>query len=97
MNQEKHTVRVTICGTEYPIKADADPTYIMRIAQYVDTRMRAIPDTASSTPSLMGVAILTALSIADELHREREEKARVITQLDDQIATLVRQLDEVLV
>lgn len=96
MSEEKHTVRVSICGTEYPIKADADPTYILRIAQYVDAKMRAIPDDTSTTHSLTGVAILTALSIADELYREREERQRVITELTDQIAALIRRLEQAL-
>ena len=43
MSQDKHTVRVKIYGTEYPIQAEADPAYIQKIAQYVDERMHEIP------------------------------------------------------
>lgn len=96
MSEAIYTVRVNIYGTEYPIKADADPTYILRIAQYVDTKMRTIPDDAATTHSLVGVAILTALSIADELYREREDKQKVIMELDDHIATLIQRLDQAL-
>jgi cell division protein ZapA len=93
MSQDKHTVRVHIFGTEYPIQAEADPAYIQKIAEYVDSRMREITGGAHSTA---GVAILTALNIADELYREREEKEKALSQLNDQIDALVRRLDQAL-
>ena len=95
MSQERHTVRVTIYGTEYPIQADADSAYIQKIAQYVDTRMHEIPS-GSTALSIMGVAILAALNIADELHREREERQHALAELNDNIETLIRRLEQVL-
>lgn len=95
MSQDKHTVRVKIYGTEYPIQAEADPTYIQEIAQYVDKMMHEIPG-ASAKQSLVGVAVLTALNIADELYKEREDKARTITALDDRLSALIRRLEQTL-
>lgn len=93
MSQEKHTVRVKIYGTEYPIQANADPAYIQEIAQYVDARMHEIP-ADSTTHSLIGVAILTALNIADELYRERESNQKAITKIEEQLSALVRRLEQ---
>ena len=95
MSQDKHTVRVKIYGTEYPIQAEADPAYIQKIAQYVDERMHEIPGD-STKQSLVGVAILTALNIADELYKERENKEQTITALDDQITDLIHRLEQAL-
>ena len=95
MSAEKHTVRVTIGGTEYPVQADADPAYIQTIAAYVDRRMHEIPGAAASQ-SLAGVAILTALNIADELHKERQEKETALNSLDERLAILIRRLDQAL-
>ena len=94
MSQEKHSVLVKIYGTEYHINAEEDPDYIQRIAQYVDDRMHEI--SRASTNSLAGVAILTAMDIAHELHKEREGKGRDTSATDDRIADLIRRLDQVL-
>lgn len=98
MSQGKNTVRVHIFGMEYPIHAEEDPDYIQKIAAYVDRRMREIPD-STATRSLASVAILTAVTIADELHKEREgrdEKEKSLSSLDDKIIALIQRLDQVL-
>ena len=35
-------IKITIFGQEYSVKAPADPTYIKKIAEYVDTKMREV-------------------------------------------------------
>ncbi|SVB20225.1 uncharacterized protein METZ01_LOCUS173079 [marine metagenome] len=94
MSQEKGSVQVKIYGTEYPIKSEEDPDYIQKIAQYVDNRMHEI--SRGSTNSLPGVAILTAMEIAHELHKEREGKESDASVVDDRLAGLIRLLDRVL-
>ena len=98
MSQEKNTVRVHIFDTEYPIHAEEDPDYIQKIAAYVDRRMREIPG-STATRSLASVAILTAITIADELHKEREgrdEQEKSLSSLDDKIIALIQRVDQVL-
>ena len=94
MSQEKRSVQVNIYGTEYHIKADEEPDYIQKIAQYVDDRMNEI--SRGSANSLPGVAILTAMDIAHELHQEREGKETDTSAVDDRLADLIRLLDRVL-
>ena len=36
------SVKVTIYGTEYPVKGDADPEYIRSVAAYLDGKMREV-------------------------------------------------------
>ena len=98
MSQGSHTVHVNIFGTEYPIHAEEDPDYIQQIAAYVDQRMHEVPG-SSTTRSLASVAILTAVRIADELHKEREgrvEQDKSLSSLDEKIIALIQRMDQVL-
>ena len=98
MDDDKVTVRVNICGTEYPIQAEEEAEYIQRIAAYVDERMREVP-VSVTMQSLTSVAVLTAIRIADELHKEREkQKEHVVSEStqDERITDLIRRLDELL-
>ena len=98
MDDEKVTVRVNICGTEYPIQAEEEAEYIQRIAAYVDERMREVP-VSVTMQSLTSVAVLTAIRIADELHKEREQKqehAGSESMRDKRISDLIRRMDELL-
>ena len=71
MNEELRSIRVSIFGRDYNIKGGSDEEYIMNLAEYVDSVMRDIADKAGSLSSGR-VAILAALNIADEMHKERQ-------------------------
>lgn len=68
----KREIKVEICGRSYVIKGEEEEDYILRLAQYVDKKMREVSQTPASVPSL-NTAVLTALNIADELFKLREE------------------------
>lgn len=93
MNENRTIVRIQILGAEYPIEADADPAYTQKIAAYVDSRLREIPESGASQ-SLARMAILAALNIADDLHKERQEKESILAILEARIDQLVRRLDQ---
>jgi cell division protein ZapA len=88
----RQSTTVEICGTEYRIFADAPPEYIAEVARYVDQMMQRVHERAqiSSTARL---AILTALHIADQLFREREKRADVLSRVDEK-AEMLRLLIE---
>jgi cell division protein ZapA len=86
-------IRVTIFGTEYPIKGDADPHYIMEVAEYVDQKMRNIAKNAPMQSSLK-VAILAALNIADELFKARTGKDKVMSELENKIDEIIDSIDK---
>ena len=91
MATEPDTLSVTIFGSEYKIKG-ADPDYIGEVAAYVDAKMRELERRLSSgTPAK--IAILTSLNIADELFRERNERARLVTDLKGKARTMGSALD----
>lgn len=73
-----------IFGTEYRIKGEADAEYIRRVASYVDSKMQQIAQ-ASATGSVAKLAILTAVNIADELFRERQDRERALAALAERL------------
>ena len=65
-------VKVQIFGQTYTIHGDLDPTYVQKLASFVDEKMRAISD-ATATVDTHKIAVLAALSIADELHSTQRD------------------------
>jgi len=86
-NDEGNVLKVSIYGTEYPIKGATDTEYIRQVAEYVDSKMRDI-DQSTSVKSSLKVAILAAINIADELFREREEKRDLVQRFEEKISHL---------
>jgi cell division protein ZapA len=85
------SIKVEIFHQTYPIQGDLDEVYIRRIASYVDEKMKAISE-MSSTIDTQKVAVLTALAIADELHRLREERGEreeILKEQAERCLTLV--------
>ncbi|MEW6108820.1 MAG: cell division protein ZapA [Nitrospirota bacterium] len=86
------SVEVNILGQKYTIKGDAPEDYIIKLAAFVDERLKEVH---SNSPNItpLKAAILASLSIADELYKLREaqekatrdieEKANVLTGLFD--------------
>ena len=87
MVERDGSVKVNIFGTDYPIKGDADPEYVEKIAQYVDKKMREVSK-CLSLPSTTKVAILAAMNITDELFKERTEREKTITELEERAAEI---------
>src|SRR5678809_108496 len=60
------SVRVEIFDQAYNLRG-SDADYILKLAEYVDGKMRAVAE-ATSTVDTMRLAVLAALNIADEYH-----------------------------
>lgn len=71
MNEELRSIRVSIFGRDYNIKGGSDEDYIRNLAEYVDSVMKDIADNAGALSSGR-IAILAALNIADEMHKNRQ-------------------------
>ncbi|UCG61984.1 MAG: cell division protein ZapA [Candidatus Zixiibacteriota bacterium] len=88
-------VMVNIYGEEYPITGGGNPAHISRIAKYVDAKMReAAKD--SRVVARDKVAILAAMSIASELHGEKETREHSGEQYDARIDDILARLDKAL-
>lgn len=58
-------VTVEILGVQYPIKGDVEPERIMRVAAWLNERLRKTAQ-SNSRLSPNQVAVLTAMNLADD-------------------------------
>jgi cell division protein ZapA len=89
------SVRVEIFDQAYNLRG-SDPEYILKLAEYVDSKMRAVAE-ATNTIDTVRLAVLAALNIADEYHlmrRKQEENGSMDYQKRAHV--LASALDEVL-
>ncbi len=89
------TIRVEIYNQTYNIRSDGDTEYLTRLADFVDSRMREISSGTLTVDSLK-VAILAALHIADELHRQKQTYEQADAQLALRSAECAEMLDRLL-
>ena len=64
---DKNTVRVTILGQSYTLRAQGDPKEVELLAQSVDVLMHSIADKSPNADSGR-VAVLACLHLADKLN-----------------------------
>lgn len=81
------SIRVQILGREYALRVqEGDEAHPRRIASSLDARMRQFNE-AHPEQAELTTAVMTALTLAEELFLQRE-------QYDDGTAALTRELDE---
>jgi cell division protein ZapA len=93
-NPVNGSVRVEIFDQIYNLRG-SDADYILKLAEYVDGKMRAVSEQTSTVDSVR-LAVLAALNIADEYHllkRRLQTPAPEVRQRTDRLANA---LDEVL-
>lgn len=93
MDSSKNRVRVNIYGEEYTVRSDGDMDYIVRVADYIDKKMRFIAEKMPNK-SPTRVAVLTALNVADELFREREEGENDLSAVEKRASDIISMLDD---
>ena len=89
------SIRVEIYNQTYNIRSDGDNDYILRLAEFVDGKMREISSGTLTVDSLK-VAILAALHIADEYHQLKNQQEQADAQLASRSAECAEMLDRVL-
>lgn len=82
VKREKTRVRVVIGGEEYVLRGDAPPEYIQQVAKIVDETFSRLQATYPNVPRHR-VAILTAMHLADEIHRLRRETDELTKLLEE--------------
>ncbi|MDI6739109.1 MAG: cell division protein ZapA [Candidatus Edwardsbacteria bacterium] len=81
---KKPGIKVEIYGSEYRIKGDADGDYVKRVAAYVDEKMKQVSQLTTDS-AVSKIAILAAINIADELFKERDQRARAAMELSEKL------------
>jgi cell division protein ZapA len=88
-------VTVEIAGQRYPIRSGLDERYVAELAAYVDLKMRAAVDAAPES-DMVGLAILVALNIADDVFRARQQQSTAHGELNERALQLEQLVDAVL-
>ena len=84
---------VEIFGRSYLIKGEGDESTTRQIAEYVDRKMQEVSENSPNV-SPSKVAILAALTIANELFQVREQNDTAATLLDSKASQLLSLLEK---
>ena len=88
------SVRVEIFDQAYNLRG-SDPEYILKLAEYVDAKMRAVAE-ATNTIDTARLAVLAALNIADEFHLLKRKQESGTTDYQKRAQLLANAIDEAL-
>jgi len=88
------SVRVEIFDQVYNLRG-SDADYILKLAEYVDGKMRAVSEQTVTVDSVR-LAVLAALNIADEYHLLRRSLETSTPEVRQRASKLASALDEVL-
>jgi len=88
------SVRVEIFDQVYNLRG-SDADYILRLAEYVDAKMRAVSEQTSTVDSVR-LAVLAALNIADEYHLLKRGMETRSPEVRQRTKKLTNALDEIL-
>jgi cell division protein ZapA len=89
-----NSVRVEIFDQTYSLRG-SDPDYIEKLAEYVDSKIRAVAEQTTTVDSLR-LAVLAALNIADEYHLLKRKYDSVASEYSRRALDLSGALDEAL-
>ena len=93
-NAANGSVRVEIFDQVYNLRG-SDAEYILRLAEYVDGKMRAVSQQTATVDSVR-LAVLAALNIADEYHLLKRRLEEASPEARQRASKLASALDEVL-
>jgi cell division protein ZapA len=88
------SVRVEIFDQVYNLRG-SDAAYILKLAEYVDGKMRAVSEQTATVDSVR-LAVLAALNIADEYHLLKRQLEPPSPEARQRASKLANALDEVL-
>ncbi|MGA9641273.1 MAG: cell division protein ZapA [Terriglobales bacterium] len=88
------SVRVEIFDQVYNLRG-SDADYILKLAEYVDAKMRAVSEQTSTVDSVR-LAVLAALNIADEYHLLKRSVETSEPEVRQRASKLASALDEIL-
>lgn len=92
---EPKVVHVEIQGQRYPIRTTLDPKYVQDLAAYVDRKMSLAAEASPSSDTL-GLAVLSALNIADEFFRIHDQQLDRTDRLTERALALEQIVDQAL-
>jgi len=88
----KKAIEVSIMGQKFLIKSDSNEDYVTQIAGYVDGKVNEVLNNTKAVASVQ-VALLTAMNIADEFYKFRNDKADRIGRVEKKIQDMIELID----
>lgn len=89
----KTLVEVEIFNQTFTVTSEDDEQYVRQIASYVDERMRQIGETTRTALPLR-VAIMAALSVADDYHKACKREAEIRQEVERSSALLLERIEQ---
>jgi len=89
----KKALDVEILGQRLTISSDADESYMLKVAGYVDEKMQELERSARSVAK-SNIPILAALNIADEYYRLKDANDAILSRLNQLSKKLSTTLSE---
>ena len=89
----KRLIEVEVFGQTFTVNSEDDEKYVRQLASYVDQRMRQVGGTAKTSVSLR-VAIMAAMSIADEYYKASRREAEIEEEAARLSALLVERMEQ---
>ena len=81
------SVEVYILGQKYTMKGDAPEEHIQQLASFVNDKIKEVYDKLPNITPLKAT-ILAAITIADELHRIRNEEESLTKSIEEKAVAL---------
>lgn len=90
----KQSVEVELAGQKLVIRTDEGSEYVQELADYVDAQLRQLAPERRSTFNLQRMALLVAISLADELFREKDLHRQFRQRMSAKLEALDAALDD---
>jgi cell division protein ZapA len=89
----KRLIEVEVFGQTFTVNSEDDEKYVRQLASYVDQRMRQVGGTAKTAVPLR-VAIMAAMSIADEYYKASRREAEIEEEAARLSSLLVERIEQ---
>lgn len=88
----KRSVKVSLAGQTFSIRTDAKPQYVKDLAAFVTKQMNKAKQ-SGKVATTQTLALLAAMTIADELFQLRQEKSELKRQVRERSQRILRYLE----
>lgn len=90
----KRTVQIEIAGARYRMSADADETYLQRLAEIVNERVQALGPKAARAATPAQLLAVVALGLAEDLEASERQRDKLEAKTRQVVHTAIRRIDE---
>ena len=90
----KQTVQIEIAGARYRMSADADETYLQRLADIVNERVLALGPKAARAATPAQLLAVVALGLAEDLDASERQRETLEAKTRQVVTTAIRRIDQ---